>query len=66
MSVADLVGRLKEAEEAFKEVPTSLKHKGKLYLIEEEWDARWKKHELENHSGGAARGGAGSSRGGGR
>jgi hypothetical protein len=67
MSVADLVGRLKEAEEAFEEVSTSLKHEGKLYLTEEEWDARRRRRELENHSGdGAARGGASSSRGGGR
>jgi hypothetical protein len=35
MSVADLIGRLKEAEE---EAPTSLQHDGKLYLTEEEWD----------------------------
>jgi transposase InsO family protein len=67
MSVTDLVGRLKEAEEAFEEVPTSLKHEGKLYLTEEEWDARRRRRELENHSGGgAARGGASSSRRGGR
>jgi hypothetical protein len=35
MSIADLIGRLKEAEE---EAPTSLQHDGKLYLTEEEWD----------------------------
>jgi hypothetical protein len=46
MSVVDLVGRLKEAEEAFEEVPTSLKHEGKLYLTEEEWDARRRRREL--------------------
>jgi hypothetical protein len=37
MSVADLTGRLKEADEAF-------------YLTEEEWDARRKKRKTENHS----------------
>ena len=57
MSVADLTGRLKEAEEAFEEAPTSLQQDGKLYLIEEEWDARRRKREMENHSGGGARGG---------
>jgi hypothetical protein len=50
MSVADLTRRLKEAEEAFEEVPTSLQQDGKLYLTEEEWDAWRKKRETENHS----------------
>jgi hypothetical protein len=66
MSVVDLTGRLKEAEEAFKEAPTSLQQNGKLYLTEE-WDARRKKHEAKNHSGSGARGGgAGKGRGRGR
>jgi hypothetical protein len=61
MSVADLTGRLKEA---FEEAPTSLQQDRKLYLTEEEWDARRKKHEVENHSGSGARGGgAGKGRG---
>jgi hypothetical protein len=38
MSDADLTWRLKEAEEAFEEAPTSLQQDGKLYLTEE-WDA---------------------------
>jgi hypothetical protein len=64
MSVADLTGRLKEAEEAFEEAPTSLQQDRKLYLTEEEWDARRKKREAENHSGSGARGGgAGKDRG---
>jgi hypothetical protein len=42
MSVADLIGRLKETEEVFEEAPTSLQQDGKLYLTEEEWDARRK------------------------
>ena len=36
MSVADLIGWLKEAEEAFEEASTSLQQDGKLYLTEEE------------------------------
>jgi hypothetical protein len=36
LSVADLTGRLKEAEEAFEEVMTLLQQDGKLYLTEEE------------------------------
>jgi hypothetical protein len=39
MFVPNLIGRLKEAEEVFEEAPTSLQQDGKLYLIEEEWDA---------------------------
>jgi hypothetical protein len=57
MSVVDLIGRLREAEEAFEEAPTSLQQDGKLYVIEEEWDARRKKREAENHSDSGARGG---------
>jgi hypothetical protein len=57
ISVADLTERLKEAEKAFKEASMSLQQDGKLYLTEEEWDVRRKKHEAENHSGCGARGG---------
>jgi hypothetical protein len=57
MSVADLTGQLKEAEEAFEEATTSLQQDGKLYLTEEEWDVRRKKREAENRSGSGARGG---------
>jgi hypothetical protein len=62
MSVADLIGLLKEVEEEFEEAPTSLQQDGKLYLTEEEWDARRKKREAENHSSSSARGG-GTSKG---
>ena len=57
--VSDLVGRLKAAEDAFEEAPGSLQHDGRLYLTEEEWDARRKKREAENHSGGGTSGGSG-------
>jgi hypothetical protein len=36
MSVTDLTGWLKEADEAFEKTPISLHQDGKLYLIEEE------------------------------
>jgi uncharacterized OB-fold protein len=62
MSVPDLTGRLKEADEAFKEAPTSLQQDGKLYLTEK-WDARRKKREAENHSSGGADKGRGGGRG---
>jgi hypothetical protein len=39
MCVTDLTGQLKEADETFKEAPTSLHQDGELYLTEEEWDA---------------------------
>ncbi|XP_062232774.1 uncharacterized protein LOC133930085 [Phragmites australis] len=70
MTVAELTGLLKEAEESFEEVPASLQHEGKLYLTEEEWDARRKRREAEYgggaSSGSARRGGGGGRRGRGR
>jgi hypothetical protein len=67
MSVADLTERLKEVEGAFEEEPTSLQQGGKLYLTEEEWDARRKKRDAKNHFGSGARGGGtGKGRGRGR
>ena len=47
LPVADLTGRLKAAEDAFQPPPSVMHHDGKLYLTEEEWDARWKKHDAE-------------------
>jgi hypothetical protein len=64
MSVANLTGWLKEAEEAFEEALILLQQDGKLYLTEEEWGAWRKKRETKNHSGSGARGGgAGKGRG---
>lgn len=40
MSVADLTGRLKEAEESFEEPSASVQHDGNLYPTEQEWEAR--------------------------
>jgi hypothetical protein len=54
MSAADLTGRLKEPDKTF-------------YLTEEDWDARRKKRETENHSSdsvGKSHGRGGSSSGG--
>jgi hypothetical protein len=39
MTVANLIGRLKEDEEAFEEALTLLQQDRKLYLTKEEWDA---------------------------
>ncbi|KAG8060127.1 hypothetical protein GUJ93_ZPchr0002g24035 [Zizania palustris] len=63
LTVSDLVGRLKAAEETFEEAPGSLQQDGRLYLTEEEWDARQKK-EAENHLGGGLSGGGGRQGGG--
>jgi hypothetical protein len=62
MSVVDLTGRLKEAEEVFEEAAMSLQQDGTLYLTEEGWDARRKKREMENHSRSSARGGGAGKR----
>jgi hypothetical protein len=40
LTVANLAGQLKPAEEAFEEPPFTLQQDVKLYLTEEEWDAR--------------------------
>ena len=67
-TLIDLVGRLKVAKDSFEEAPMSLQHDGRLYLMKEEWDAWWKKREVENHSsagsiGGSAHRGCGHGRG---
>jgi hypothetical protein len=43
LSVADLTGRLKAAEESFEGPPSLLLHDGKLHLTEEEWNSRRKR-----------------------
>ena len=54
LTVADLTGRLKAVEDAF-EPPLSVMHyDGKLYLTEEEWDARRKKVDAEKTNGGGS------------
>ncbi|XP_078433701.1 uncharacterized protein LOC144704993 [Wolffia australiana] len=52
LTIADLMGRLKAAEDAFEETPSAMHHEGKLYLTEEEWDVRRKKRDAENKPGG--------------
>ena len=53
LTVTDLTGRLKAAEDAFKPPPSAMHHDGKLYLTEEEWDARRKKPDAEKTSRGS-------------
>jgi hypothetical protein len=57
--VANLAGRLKAAEEAFEEPPSSMQHEGKLYLTEEEWDARRARRDVENPGSGGSDSSAG-------
>jgi hypothetical protein len=47
LTVANLAGRLKAAEEALEEPPSSLQQDGKLYLTEEEWDAWRSRRDAE-------------------
>ncbi|CAA7391866.1 unnamed protein product [Spirodela intermedia] len=54
LTVVDLTGRLKAAEDAFEEPPSAMQHDGKLYLTEEEWDARRRKRDAEKTGGGGS------------
>ena len=66
LTISDLTGRLKAAEDAFEPPPLVMHHDGKLYLTKEEWDVRRKKHDVEKaieggssnstHRGGRKRG----------
>jgi hypothetical protein len=65
MGVADLTGRLKEANEAFEEPLATMQHEGRLHLTKEEWEARKVRREAENQAAGGS-GGSGGRGGGGR
>jgi hypothetical protein len=66
LTVANLAGRLRAAEEAFAEPPSALQQDGKLYLTEEEWDARCVRREVENLGAGDSSSSSGPSDKGGR
>ncbi|CAA7409803.1 unnamed protein product [Spirodela intermedia] len=61
LTVADLTGRLKTAEDAFEKPPSAMHHDGKLYLTEEEWDAQRRKRDAEKTGGGGSSSGSSSS-----
>jgi hypothetical protein len=68
LTVANLLGRLKAAEDAFQDPPSTLQHDRKLYLTKDEWDVRRVKREAENPSSGGSggsddKGGRGGGRG---
>ena len=54
LTVVDLTSHLKAAEDAFEPPPSAMHHDGKLYLTEEEWDARQRKHDAEKTSSGGS------------
>jgi hypothetical protein len=61
LTVVNLVGQLKAVEASFEEPLSTLQQDGKLYLMEEEWDAWRIKHEVENPDvGGSGSSGEGS------
>jgi hypothetical protein len=64
--VANLFGRLKTVEDAFEDPPPALQQDSKLYLTEEEWDARRVWRETERQGSGGAGGSGSSGNGGGR
>jgi hypothetical protein len=59
LTVAELTGRHKAAEESFEEPPSTLHHDRKLYLTEEEWNVCRRQREAEDHGGGGASGSSG-------
>jgi uncharacterized membrane protein YgcG len=62
LTLADVTGRLKAAEEEFEAPPPTVNHAGKLYLSEEAWEEKWKLRASATGGGSGGRGG-GSDRG---
>jgi hypothetical protein len=65
LTLANVIGRLKAAEEEFEAPPSSVSHAGKLYLLEEAWEERRKQRDGKKPTGGGP-GGRGSGGRGGR
>jgi hypothetical protein len=63
LSVLDLTGRLKAAEDSFNDALMTVHHDGKLCMTAEEWESRKKKGDDKRAGGGS---GSSGSRGGGR
>jgi hypothetical protein len=67
LSLANVTGRLKAAEDDLEAPPASVNHVGKLYLSEEAWEEKWKLREGFSSGGGSSsRGGRGAKRSRGR
>jgi hypothetical protein len=62
LTLANVTGRLKAAEDELEAPPASVNHAGKLYLSEEAWEEKWKLREGSGASGSSGRGGGGGGR----
>jgi hypothetical protein len=67
LTLANVMGRLKAAEQKMKGPPPMVNHNGKLYLTEEAWVEKWKLCDSDKQFGGGpgGRGGGWHDRGGG-
>ncbi|KAK2630796.1 hypothetical protein QOZ80_UnG0725510 [Eleusine coracana subsp. coracana] len=66
LSLADVTGWLKAAEDAEETPPSVVQHDGKLYFTEEEWEARRRKRDAKKQSGDGSSSSSGMRRRGGR
>jgi hypothetical protein len=65
LTLVNVTGRLKAAEEELEAPPPTVHHNGKLYLSEEAWEEKWRLCDGEKNPGGGS-GGRGGGRNGGR
>jgi hypothetical protein len=63
LTLANVTGRLKAAEDELEVPLASVNHAGKLYLSEEAWEEKWKLREGSGGSGSSSRGGGAGGRG---
>jgi hypothetical protein len=47
LTLANVMGRLKAAEQEMEDPPPTVNHNGKLYLTEEAWVEKWKLHDTD-------------------
>jgi hypothetical protein len=63
LSLENVTGRLRVAEDELEAPPPMINNAGKLYLSEEAWE-KWKAHDSKKSSGGGSGGRGGGRRGG--
>jgi uncharacterized membrane protein YgcG len=63
LTLANVTGRLKAAEDELEAPPASVNHAGKLYLSDEAWEEKWKLREGSGGGGSSSRGGGGGGHG---
>lgn len=66
LTLANVTGRLKAAEEELEAPPPTVHHNGKLYLSEEAWEEKWRLRDGEKHPGDGLGGRSGGREHGGR